>query len=372
MGKVIHVIDDLRVGGAQRLLVTFAEEARKNDETTTIISLRDDVESPIPQQLNDLGVTVLAAAPRDRGRLLDFERWRRLVRALRSSAGDTVQTHLTYANILGVLAAKAARKHVIATLHCVVNEEHGLTLRAAIRKWLEYSVLRLFADNVIGVGQLVVDSHQPHLGKKTIISIPNAVQPVRVITPEERSRIRTEIMGCDRRPVLLSLGRYHPQKGFHDLLQAFAKVHVLRPDIALVIAGGDGGLLGDLRREASTLGLDGHAFLLEARGDVEGLLGAADVYVCSSHYEGLPLSMLEAMSIGLPVIATDVGSISEVITEQSGILIPAKDIDKLACAITSIFQWQDKWPAMGLEAQRILKADFDVSVWYQRWTALYR
>jgi polysaccharide biosynthesis protein PelF len=77
------------------------------------------------------------------------------------------------------------------------------------------------------------------------------------------------------------------------------------------------------------------------------------------------------MSIGLPVIATDVGSISEVINEKSGILIPAKDVGKLSDAITTMFNDQENRQAMGLEAKRILKADFDVSVWYSKWAALY-
>jgi glycosyltransferase involved in cell wall biosynthesis len=364
---VIHVIDDLRIGGAQRLLVTFAEEAAKNGVDTTVITLRNDLESPIPQQLTMNGVRVVACPAASHRRLLDFGRLADLIRLLKASPADAVHTHLTYANILGAIAGKLAKKTVIGTLHGIINQESGLSLKDRI----EYLVLRFLADRVLSVGGFVAECHQPHLGKKAIITIPNVVKPVPVLSPMERRRVREEITGDAARPLLLSLGRLAEEKGYDDLLNAFARVRESHPSAALAIAGGDGGAYADLQAQAQRLMLNGHAFFLGARTDVHKMLGAADIYICSSHREGLPLSLLEAMSAGLPVISTRVGAIPEVVTEDTGMLVHGRNVAALSEAVTALLDSPEKRKTLGRAAKIFIQESFDVEVWFHQWIELY-
>jgi glycosyltransferase involved in cell wall biosynthesis len=366
--RVIHVIDDLRIGGAQRLLVTFAEEAAKNRVDTTVITLSDDIESPIPHQLTINGVRVLACPAARNHRLLDFGRLANLIRLLKVSPADVVHTHLAYANILGAIAGKLTKKTVIGTLHGIINQESSLSIKERI----EYLALRFLSDRVLSVGRFVAECYRPHLGKQAIITITNVVKPVPVLSPTERKRVREEITGDSARPLLLSLGRLSAEKGYDDLLNAFAQVRKSHTSVALAIAGGDGGLYADLQAQTQRLGLNGHAFLLGARTDVHDMLGAADIYICSSHSEGLPLSLLEAMSAGLPVISTRVGAIPEVVvTEDTGILVPSRNVAALSEAITALLDSPEKRKSLGEAAKIFIQKSFNVKFWFDRLIELY-
>jgi glycosyltransferase involved in cell wall biosynthesis len=367
MRDVVHIIDDLRIGGAQRLLVTFAEQAAKHQIDTTIISLCDRHDSPISEQLSSYGARVIQCSAVDRRGLSDHNRLARLVRLLQELPANSVHSHLSYANILGSVAGKLARKKVIGTFHGIIDRKTGLSLKDRI----EYGVLRVLADRVLSVGDFVSECHRPYLGDQEIITIPNAVNAVQTLSPTEKQRIKQALIGDASRPLILSLGRLSEEKGYSDLLNAFARVREFYPDAALAIAGADGGCFDELQSEIQHLELHGQAFLLGARTDVHQLLGAADIYICSSHREGLPLSLLEAMSAGLAIVSTRVGSIPEVINPHTGLLVPAYDVSALSSAIQSLLASPERRFSLGEAAKTFIQESFDIKVWFDRWLALY-
>jgi L-malate glycosyltransferase len=138
-----------------------------------------------------------------------------------------------------------------------------------------------------------------------------------------------------------SVGRLERQKGFHDLIRAARVVVDSQPRVHFAIAG-EGPLRPSLEALIEELGLMSHFHLCGFRNDTANFLAALDLFVCSSHWEGLPLVVVEAMLLGKPVVATNVGGNSEiVIPERTGTLVPSGDPAALARAIKLAIQEKD-------------------------------
>jgi glycosyltransferase involved in cell wall biosynthesis len=167
------------------------------------------------------------------------------------------------------------------------------------------------------------------------------------------------------------VGRLAPAKAFPDLLTAFATLRQDHPTAALVIAG-DGELRADLTAHIAQLGLQGHAFLLGSRNDVPHLLAASDLYINASHYEGLPLSILEAMSAARPIVATSVGDIPHVLVPGAGLLVPPAEPPALAAALRTLLDDPALGLALGRAAQSHVLHHYSPTAWFQQYLALYQ
>lgn len=362
--RIAHLIDLLNWGGAQKLEVTFAQVARDRQIDFTVISLRHDEHTPIPDELAQSGAHVITFPARS---LFDPLRIIRLVRFLRRERFDILHTHLTYANILGALAGKLASVPVVATLHSTgfdARHDHP------IKRRLEAFALRYGARRIIAVGQTVADAHRARLGGRVLDVIPNAVAISPALAPEHRIALRAQLIDDPSKKILIAVGRFSPPKGYADLIAAFDLVHRAHPDTALVIVG-DGALRDEISARIAAHQLQADVHLLGARNDVPALLAASDVYVLSSHYEGLPLTLLEAMSAGLPCVVTNVGEIPRVAIEGTARLVPPHDPATLASAIDQLLAQPTQMRAMGDAARTHIACHYAATVWLDRLLTVY-
>ena len=343
--RVAHLIDNLRlVGGAQRVLVLLTHSAHNTDLELTVIDLKSDSDSPNLERLKKAGVDVLHFPAEN---MRDAKRFLSLVRYLKHEQFDLIHTHLLHSNVIGILASKLAGTPVIGSLYNVhISRRKNHTFRYG----LETLLLRYAADGVMAVGQLTAEAHQSRLKGKRIYVIPTAVEIPELLSPQEKQLMRESLVGDARRPLIVSVGRLTTQKGYTYLLDAFSQVHKRWPQAALVIAG-EGALFDELSLKIRGLNLNKHAFLLGPRSDVQRLLGACDIFVSSSLWEGLPSALLEGMAAGLPVVATTVGDMPRVVTPDTGLLIPAEDPDAIAGAIIELLDHPQQRKLMG-EAAR--------------------
>ena len=364
--KVAQLIDSLRVGGAQKLLVTLAEAVQgRKDFDLSVISLRRQQQSTIREELERLGVPVSCFPSRG---LRDPVHLVRLARFLRSEGVDVLNTHLTYSNILGGLAARMAGVPVVATLHSIgITERRG----ARAREGLERLVLRRWARKLVAVGTVVADVHRERLAPVTIDVVPNAVPLPDAVPHDEIRAVRAEIAGDPSRTIVLSVGRLADAKGYDHLLDAFAMVLKERPETFLAIAG-RGALREELEAQIAELGLQDRAFLLGVRGDVPRLLAASDLFVNSSIREGLPVAVLEAMAAGRPVVATSVGDVPQVVVEGTGVLVPPKQPDRLAQEMLALLGDDERRKALGQAAQDHVRNHYGVDAWVDRLMEIYR
>ena len=362
---IVQIIDNLIIGGAQKLLVTLASQAEVNGLELTIVSLSSNNDRMILDELAGLGTKVIIFQAQH---LLDLRRIFRLSRFLSGGNFDLAQCHLTYANIIGALCGRLAGLLVVTTLHStedVLQEFHPFI--GTLETW----TIRHLSKRVVAVGYTIADSFRERLRGRVIDVIPNVVPiPVR-ITEKERLDLRKEIAGDAHKKIVISVGRIAPPKGYEDLVTAFSFLVPTHPNMVLILIG-DGPLFEDIRSLISRLSLEKNVLLLGARQDVPRLLAASDLYVSSSHWEGLPLAILEAMMAGLPVVATDVGDIPRLITADTGLVIPPHQPRAIAEAIAELLRDPGQLREMGAAARARAMQDYSPRVWMERLLNLYR
>lgn len=359
--RVATVIDSLGLGGAERLLVTLARAAPHVDLQVTVVTLRDTHSTVVEDGIAAAGADVIHVGTTWRHQLADPRRLLRLGGELRRANVDVVHTHLGTANVLGVVAARRLSLPVVGTLHNVRVGERGLRVRA------EDVALR-HADAVVAVGQEVARTHASALAPRPITVVPNPVDP-QLLAPSRAAAVRAELAGGRAGPILLDIARLEPQKGHLVLLEALRSVVERWPGVVLALAG-EGSLAGALAARAAELGLEDNVRLLGPRRDVPDLLAAADLFVSASHYEGMPLSILEAMAAGLPVVATAVGDVPTVV-DGAGVLVPPDEPASLASAIHAVVGDPARRRAMGTAGAQVVSRRFDARRWAEQLRSLY-
>jgi len=361
--RVAQIIDAMKLGGgAERLQLNFAEAVRERSIDLSVLTLgRNDPE--MTRELQSMGVEVAAFPASSFHAPMRFARFLGYVR---TGGFDILHTHLVRSTLLGSLAGRLCGIPVVSTIH---NTKHNQKLPRVLR-WGETHALRSGVDRVIAVGWQTAEVHAQRLHPRNIDVIPNAVPFPEPMSASERESIRDSLGASERDVVLVSVGRLHPQKGYGDLIQAFKTALARRPELRLWILG-SGVLKEELRRSIADPELRGRVQLLGLRTDVHRILSAGDLYVSAAHWEGLPVSILEAMSAGLGIVATSVGDVSRIVDERNGRLVTAGAPAELATALEESLSDPSRMAAWGREGSRRALEEFGLETWADRTLDLY-
>lgn len=363
MIRLAIVIDSLKIGGAQRLVAAFASNASAYGIEPVIINLKDGSPSLILDTIQAAGVKVITVSSHS---LFNRKRLRWLVHFLKAEKIDVVQTHLMYANILGSLAARSAKLPVVCTLHST-HVKRGW--RAGLLKRLENYCLRKYARRILAVGDVVASAHEGQHGDRVVDVIPNGIPEPVDVPATERKRLRREF-GINGDPLVITVGRFSASKGYEDMIEAFKLLQEKDLKSKLVMVG-SGSTQHAVRTQIEKLNLQHSVVLTGERHDIPQLLASSDVFASSSHREGLPLSVLEAMMAGLPIVATAVGDIPNVVTKETGVIVPPHQPEKLAAALEELLRDPAKREEMGKAARDRAMQEYSVDVWMKRHVQLY-
>jgi glycosyltransferase involved in cell wall biosynthesis len=171
--------------------------------------------------------------------------------------------------------------------------------------------------------------------------------------------------------LFVCVARFAPQKNHALLINAFAKGPASDPRAHLVLAG-EGVLRAELQVRVNQLGLTSRVHFLGLRTDIPDVLGASDVFVLSSAYEGNPLSVIEAMAAGLPVVSTSVGGVPELLENgKEGFIVQPGNAEQLSDAMMTLLKDGHLRGAMGAAAATRAKEKFDVSAMIRAYEELY-
>lgn len=361
---IFQMIDGLSTGGAEHLQVTFAKEAKRRGFKMAVISLEEEDDSQYLRELRELGTPVYFFPTK---RIFDFKNLYRITKLFWVERPDILHTHLTYSNIIGSMVAHLTRVRVVATLHSTGMDER---FRASRTEWVEKLTLRYLMHKIIACGPAVGRHYQIDNKDERVIVIPNAVDYATILPHSERDILRKQIAGDSNRLIVISVGRLESQKGFQDLVDAFSILHSSHPNTFLVIVGG-GGFRNIIEQKIKDLSLSEHVRLLGWRTDVPSLLFASDLFVLASHWEGLPISILEAMTAGLPVLATDVGDNAWAI-DSTGMTVPPHKPEILADAMIELLDDPARCITLGQAARARIDGVFNPSIWFDKIISVYQ
>lgn len=290
----------------------------------------------------------------------------RLARYLRRSRTDLIHAHLPISGVVARLAARLAGIPVLYTEHNLQERYHPLTRRLNLWTW------RLQA-RVLTVSHSVRDSVIRHAGERIPLEVLWNGIPVDRYRPEETDRdgMRRRLGNPETAVVIGTTAVFRPQKRLEDWLQAAALVRSHHPEARFLLVG-DGPLRSELEQLADELGLGDALSWAGLQEDVRPWLAAMDVYLQSSDYEGLPVALLEAMAFELPVVATAVGGVPEVVVDgETGRLVPPRQPAALAEATRTLLMDGAIRRRMGREGRRRVCEHFDVVRMQRRLEAVY-
>jgi len=362
--KIVHLITTLDVGGAEKHLLWLgaAQVARGHEVGVVWFKGQGSLEEEfrlagmevhhVPMQAGRQALSAVAAL-------------RTLLRAL---GPDVLHTHLLKADALGAwVAPQAGVPVIVASKH---NDERALLKRLV--GWA-HGFLTRRVHRVIALSDHVAQfvSRHGHVPAAKITRIYYGVDAEALLPSRSRTEVRSELGLADDAPVLICVGRLAPQKDHPTLLRALSK---LPESVTLLIVGGDPFGDGEARLKALTeqLGLGERARFLGIRHDVPDLLAASDLFVLPSLWEGLGLVFLEAMAVKLPVVASNVSAIPEVVADGvSGWLVPPGDPGALADAIQSGLENDPDRLARGLAGYMRLVERFGLPAMVDRTLAVY-
>ncbi len=211
-----------------------------------------------------------------------------------------------------------------------------------------------------------------------VVSLTEADAPrFRALNPRTQviynaASLRAEVPALPDNALVLAVGRHVAQKGLDLLLKAWVLVAARVPLVRLRIVG-DGPLRGEHERLAQSLGVAGRVEWLAPTADIERHYREAAVFVLSSRYEGMPIALLEAQSLGVPAVAFDCPTgPGEILTPQTGRLVPSGDVNALAAALIELLLSPDSRAQMGQAAIARSRELFSPQRHEQRWAALVR
>jgi glycosyltransferase involved in cell wall biosynthesis len=351
------------------LLVEIVRHLPPEDFESVVCCIQE--RGDLAPEVESAGIPVICLN-RMRSKRFDWSAVAELVALIRRERIALVHTHLYHANLYGRLAALRADVPVIATVHNTYT-------RTKLHRRLLNRALAKVTARVVAVSDDIRQDLLRHDGipEDKIATIHNGIDLSRVHSTLSRTQARERLGLPEDVFVLGCVARLEEQKGHIYLLQALALLIREAPFMAArlrVLLVGEGRLRGALEKEAAALRLDAMVSFLGTRRDVADILRALDGYVMPSLWEGLSLALLEAMASGLPVIASDVGGVSQVLAGATyAIRVPAREHEALATAIRSLFEEPSERRAKrGAEARQRVRAEFSVQSMVSKVSTLYR
>jgi glycosyltransferase involved in cell wall biosynthesis len=368
--RVVTLVDRASPAGGGETYA--AEVARRLDpsrfDRTLVISRwgedgpGDDDDRAAVESLRADGVKVVGLGRTSRAALWS---WRPLLRMLRKEDADVLHAHKFGSNLWGSLLGGLARTPVI------VSHEHSWSYEGnAPRRFLDRQVIGRLSDAVVAV------SREDQRRMTAVEGIPaerTAFIPLGIAGFETATiaEARARLGVGDGVPVVGAVGGLRREKRFDLLIRAVARLRDEGIDVEAVILG-EGSERGSLEALVGELGLADRVSLPGYRDDVPALLGGLDVAVLCSEREGSPLSVMEYMEAGRPIVASAVGGVPDLIEDGvEGRLVPPGSPEALANAIGEILADPGAAAAMGERARSRRRAEFDIGVSVGRVADLY-
>jgi glycosyltransferase involved in cell wall biosynthesis len=356
---VAQFVENMEIGGLEQMVLALSKRLHTGRFRCVLFCLGKG--GPLAEMADAFGIDVTAY---DKQEGLDYSLSFRLARLLRRERIDILHCHNYGPLVYGSAAARMAR------IAGAVYTSHGMITSSEKHQRL---LFRLGNMHIVTVSEnarrLMLRSSG--LSPQRVTVIPNGVDTKAFGKDLDVKKKKASIGLSDSSRSIGIVARLSPEKDHETLFEAFACFSREFHDVHLVVVGG-GDLLGDLQNAAGRLGIESRVHFLGYRHDVVELLAIFDCFVLSSRLEGLPMTLLEAMAAGLPVVATDVGGNREVVLhEETGLLVPEGEPGLLADALQRIFADPETARRMGGRGRKRAREHFDLDKMVGRYVRIY-
>lgn len=368
--RVVHVIKVVRIAGAERHLLMLLSGLRSRDVDAHVLLLVEPTISmdDFVAAANDRQIPVHRVVIKHD---FDVSLVGRLRAAFAELKPDAVHTHLLHADLFGIPAARLSRVPVIITSR---HNDNAFRRRPHIRAVNQ--ALWASASAGVAISEAVrrfcieVEGARPDKVQTIYYGLEYDDDDARRLA--RRAAFRAELGVAPDAVLIGVVSRLIEQKGVTYGLRAFARVAPSVPNACLIIAG-EGPLRPALETEATSLGLNDRVRFLGWRDDVLPVFAGLDLLLMPSLWEGFGLALLEAMSQRLPIVGSQVSAIPEVVINgETGLLVPPRDVDGLASALTTLLADAPLRQHMGLLGQDRLEDRFTAARMVDETHALYR
>ena len=363
--RILLLSTSMGMGGADKQILTAAQQMRDGGHELLIVSLTEL--GPMGLEARSLGIPT-ESLNMSRG-VADPRGLLRLIRLVRRWKPDVVHSHMVHANLMArVLRLFAPVPALVSTIHNI--HEGAAHLMAG------YRLTNGLVDHMTIVSQAAADRfiRERIVPANILRVIPNGVDVdlFRNVPPGTRESIRKGL-GIQGEFVWLAVGRFETAKDYPNMLHAFAMVQEREPSSVLLLVG-RGSLQAETEALARELRLQDSVRFLGVRHDVPEVMNAADGYVMSSAWEGMPMVLLEAAAAALPIVATEVGGNREVVRErESGFLVQPRAPGALAAAMLRLMQLPASTRrAMGERGREHVRSQYGLHRTVERWEEAYR
>ena len=357
--KVLHATKVQGIGGAEQHLLTLLPALRARGIDARFLSLDAGKDAAhFHRALDDRSVPWSRVAC---GSDISPRLAASFSAAVRRERPDILHTHMVHADIYGSVAAHALRVPFVSTRH---NDDRYLL---GPFRFVDRAFMSGVAA-IIAISEAVRDFHvRAGLPAAKLATIHYGLDELPAATSEltpDEAGVPADV------PLVLAIGRLIEQKDHATLLDAFAQVRREHSDARLAILGW-GRLEAATRDRARALGLDG-AVYLPGRVEPSAWLARADVFAHTSRWEGFGIVLLEAMLAGLPVVATRVSAIPEIVIDgETGVLAPAGDAEAVAAAVSALLGDVERRQVLGAAGRRRAQQEFSVSRMTERTISVY-
>ena len=353
MKKILIVIPTLVQGGGQKFVLDLAKGIDKNKYQVKILTYYDLISDCFFKDFKQLDEECVEIIKLNKKKGLDLSFFSKVKKVVREYDPDVIHSNLdTLLYLFGTFRKKQVKLHTVHTL----AQKEAIGLQKIVRK----IAFKGFKVLPVAISDVVAESVKEYY---KITEVPVAYNGVRCCDYVGERKYSDKVR-------LMATGTLYPVKNYEYLIDCFYEIAKTYPNTTLTILG-DGPLRNDLQKKIETLGLVDKVTLMGEVSNVKAYLLDADIFVSSSIYEGLPLSMLEAMASGLPVVANDVGGIKEIVqNDYNGYIVPLGDKDAYIKSVEKLILNLEKRENASINA-KTLASEFDEKKTVELYEKLY-
>lgn len=365
---VLLLIKGLGAGGAERLLVNSVphlDRERFDYSVAYLLPWKDDLVAPFEEE--GIEVHCLDAGNVPRPAVVT-----RLSRLLTDKQIDVLDVHLPYSGVVGRLAARRAGTPAVVYTEHVLSVQRRLE-RARFMSFIANVATYPLNDLIVAVSRDTLrDVRRFNWSRTPTRLIYNGIPLERFgAEPSDQGAWRVSVGIGPEATVVGHVAKLVSKKDQRTLLDAARKVIDDHPSVVFVLVG-EGDLRAELEAHAASLGIADQVVFAGFIDDPQPVMASFDIFALSSLHEGLPTVVIEAMACGVPVVATDVGGTSEIVTDgEDGVLVSPRDPDALAAAISELVVDADRRRAMGERAAESVRRRFDIERRVREMEAVY-